>query len=251
MPAEQVVPADEATVEYFDGHLHEYGRGRLRGVARLIGRHTGPGTRLVDVGCGTGTNLARLARVLGVSDLTAIDVSGRSLERAGQRLPEARLVQGSILDEATVAPLSGGFDVVLMAAVLHHLVGPTRRSSRERAVAGVAGALRLLAPGGVLVVLEPVIGPRAAMGALFWAKRGVTTVTSSRVPVLGYWNNIGAPVVSFYGPAEVEEFITTAGGRAVRRRIRSQHLTGPARALSRGDGTWIVTRPRVSPRESG
>ena len=236
----------DATADYFDGHLHEYGRSRIRGVARLLRPRLPVDPRLVDVGCGTGTNLARLAEALGIRDDTAVDVSARSLEQVRERLPGARLVVGSIVDDDAMRPLARSFDVVLLAAVLHHLVGPTRRASRVQASRGIAAALDLLAPGGTLVLLEPVLGPRPAMTALFWIKRAVTRLTPRRVPVLGYWNNLGAPVVAFYGPAEVDAMVEAAGGETVSRRVRRRRLpgiSGPlSRPLGRGDGTWLVVR---------
>ena len=67
---------DEATVSYFDNHCHEYGRDRIRGLAKVLRPMLGEGTRLVDVGSGTGANLARLSKALRVTDLTALDAAG-------------------------------------------------------------------------------------------------------------------------------------------------------------------------------
>ena len=251
---------DEATVDYFDRHCHEYGRNRIRGVAKLLRPYVGPESRLVDVGCGTGGNLARLSKALKLTDVTALDASAESVAQAAERMPQATTRVASLLDDADVAPLRGQYDVVLMAAVLHHLVGATRAESRRNAEVGLANAASLARPGGLVVVLEPVFTPRGVAGALlapsdtlFWLKRAVTTVTDERLPVLGYWNNIGAPVVSFYGYTEVSSMIIKAGLRPVSRQERAHSLGMLDRVVRRGDATYVAQSPggeRLSPRGS-
>ncbi len=246
--------ADGATVDYFDRHCHEYGRNRIKGVARLIRPYVDRDARLIDVGCGTGANLDRLSRALKITDITALDASESSLERVRKRLPHADVRLGSLVDESDMAPLRGQFDVVLMAAVLHHLVGNTRSSSRAYAERGLREAACLARPGGLVVVLEPVFTPQGPLGtllapsdALFWLKRAVTTVTDERVPVLGYWNNIGAPVVSFYGYAEVGSMMMRAGLRPLVRQEREHSLGWPDAVVRRGDATFVAQVPGGEP----
>ena len=240
---------DEATVSYFDNHCHEYGRDRIRGLAKVLRPMLGEGARLVDVGSGTGANLARLSKALKVSDLTALDASAESLSRVADRLPQARTHCVSILDEDALEPLKGAFDVVVMAAVLHHLVGSTRRESRALAERGLANAARLARPGGLVVVLEPVFEQRGLgivvrpNGSIFWVKRMVTSVTSRRVPVLGYWNNIGAPVVSFYSGDEVAAMTAQAGLDLVHRDSREQQPGAIGMVARRADDTFIARVP--------
>ncbi len=240
---------DEATVSYFDNHCHEYGRDRIRGLAKVLRPMLGEGTRLVDVGSGTGANLARLSKALRISDLTALDASAESLARVAERLPQARTHCVSILDEQALEPLTGEYDVVVMAAVLHHLVGSTRRESKSLAERGLMNAARLARPGGIVVVLEPVFEQRGLgvllrpNGSIFWVKRVVTSVTSRRVPVLGYWNNIGAPVVSFYSGDDVAGMTSRAGLELVHRDSREQR-PGPIGIVARrADDTFIVRVP--------
>ena len=240
---------DEATVSYFDNHCHEYGRDRIRGLAKVLRPMLGEGTRLVDVGSGTGANLARLSKALRISDLTALDASAESLARVAERLPQARTQCVSILDEQALEPLTGEYDVVVMAAVLHHLVGSTRRESKSLAERGLMNAARLARPGGIVVVLEPVFEQRGLgvllrpNGSIFWVKRVVTSVTSRRVPVLGYWNNIGAPVVSFYSGDDVAGMTSRAGLELVHRDSREQRPGPIGRVARRADDTFIVRVP--------
>ena len=240
---------DEATVSYFDSHCHEYGRDRIRGLAKVLRPMLGEGTRLVDVGSGTGTNLARLSKALRIPDLTALDASAESLARVSERLPQARTHCVSILDEQALQPLAGEYDLVVMAAVLHHLVGSTRRESRALAERGLANAARLARPGGLVVVLEPVFEQRGLgvlvrpSGSIFWVKRVVTSVTSRRVPVLGYWNNIGAPVVSFYSGDEVAAMATRVGLDLAHRESREQRPGAIGLVARRADDTFIYRVP--------
>ena len=235
-------PTDRRTVRYFDTHEHHYGRSRIHGVARVVGDRLGPGSRIVDVGCGTGDNLRLLARRLGVTDVTAVDVSASSLAKVAEVLPEATRVCMSLLDEDALRPWQASFDGVVVAAVLHHLVGSTRTLSRRKARLGLSHAASLLAPGGLLIVLEPTFSPRPLVGALFWGKRVVTCVTSDRVAVGGYWHNIGAPVVSFYSHDEVRRMVEDTGLTIVAEQVEARSVGRLDRVFSKADSTFVAVR---------
>lgn len=225
-----------ATRSYFERHSHEYDPGRLRRAVRWIGEYVPPGATIFEIGCGTGGVLEVLAEA-GFTNLAACDVADTALARAGERVSfEAH--RGSILDPDFVESLGGGYDVVVMAAVLHHLVGPTRRSSITLADTALRHALRLLAPGGRLVLVEPTYAPRRALTALFWVKR-VLGVAGRRLE-LGRWNNLGAPLVSYYSPATVRALVEEAGGRVMRSHDRPLRLRRLPRVLGIR-GRWITT----------
>lgn len=201
---------DRKTVAYFDEHLPEYHVERLHHAAEAIRRYGRPEASLVDVGCGTGGALKFLAERTGIRPACGIDVSARSLERA-RAAAGCEVLQGSVLDPALPEVVGRRFDFVVMSAVLHHLIGRTRSESRRLASEAVANALRLLHPGGFLIVFEPVYRPRLAMDVLFYVKKVVSAFRRGRVPVLGEWYNIGPPVVSFYTAGEVRELVLGAG----------------------------------------
>lgn len=237
--------ADQATVEYFDSHAHHYSRKRIKGVADLIRDKVTSESSLCDVGAGGGETLGRLAKALDLQNLTAMDVSAASLKRAQERLPQAQTAVVSILDDQALAPWTGKFDVVLMAAVLHHLVAPTRRRSLADAQRGLRNAYSLAKPGGLVVVLEPVFHPRAASSALFWVKRSVVRFTDSRIPVFGYWNNIGAPVVSFYTTEQVREMVTSVGGRIVAENSEVEKLGYADHIVEKANLAIVAERPAI------
>lgn len=98
-------------------------------------------------------------------------------------------------------------------------------------------------------MLEPVFDQRGLgavvrpNGSIFWVKRVVTSVTSRRVPVLGYWNNIGAPVVSFYSGDEVAGMTSRAGLELVHRDSREQRSGAIGMVARRADDTFIARVP--------
>jgi 2-polyprenyl-3-methyl-5-hydroxy-6-metoxy-1,4-benzoquinol methylase len=114
------------------------------------------GLRVLDFGCGEGELAVQLA-ALGAR-VTGVDVSPELLSLAARRArldgvaDRVRLVEGDIRE----LELRGGFDVVVCAAVLHHV---ELRAVYER-------LLDLLRPGGTMVIQEPI----AFSGALQWTR---------------------------------------------------------------------------------
>ncbi|MFI6496070.1 class I SAM-dependent methyltransferase [Nonomuraea typhae] len=100
----------------------------------------GGGRRLLDFGCGAGLFLG-LAEGLGF-DAVGVDLSPDSVERANAALRTARAYLGDPDDVPEIA--AGGFDVITLWSVLAHLPRPLDDFARFR---------RLLAPGGVLMIL--------------------------------------------------------------------------------------------------
>jgi 3' terminal RNA ribose 2'-O-methyltransferase Hen1 len=103
---------------------------RLEAVhAELRGAGAG---RVVDLGCGEGALLRRLADDPAFLEIVGLDVSVRSLERARARLPEdrVRLLHGSLTYRD--ARLSG-FDTAAAVEVIEHL-DPPRLAAFERVV---------------------------------------------------------------------------------------------------------------------
>lgn len=107
--------------------------------ARAVRRHGGH--RALDVGCGTGRLLARLAVVL--PQVVGIEPDSRTAARAQARLsPHENAV---VLEETFDPAVFDGetFDLVTFVAVLHHLpLAQTLRDARD-----------LVAPGGRLVIV--------------------------------------------------------------------------------------------------
>ncbi len=111
---------------------------RFRAVEKRIAASQ-PGFRVLDVGCGRGDNLRRLVRY-----------GGRALgiEPDLARAREAQSIAPAVVGVGEHLPLGGGgFDMVYISHVLHH----ARDLPRV-----LAESHRLLAPGGLLFVIETV-----------------------------------------------------------------------------------------------
>ncbi len=100
--------------------------------------------RVLEVGCGTGGNLAELIRMgFDPRHLTGNDIQPHRLEQARQQLPaEVTLIGGDALE---LAFPPGSFDLILAFTIFTSLLDPERRR-------GLAGRLwELLAPGGYVL----------------------------------------------------------------------------------------------------
>lgn len=97
--------------------------------------------RLLDLGCGDGTNLLWLRDF--AENLYGSDYNLVRLARAHARTPEATLYLADILDYPVV---DGCFDVVFFNHVIEHIPDDG---------AALATAYRILAPGGLLVLGTP------------------------------------------------------------------------------------------------
>jgi tRNA (cmo5U34)-methyltransferase len=119
-------------------------------VARAAAATTPHARHVLDVGCGAGNYTLKLLEHLPNLDVTLNDLSGPMLDRATERVGRAtngsiKTIQGDIRE---IELPDQGFDVVLAAAVLHHL----RTDTEWR---GVFTAFhRALRPGGSVWVFD-------------------------------------------------------------------------------------------------
>ena len=137
----------------------------------------GPEDRLVDLGCGTGNLLARVAASAGPgAQLGGVDSSAAMLGMARPKLrstDRAELVESDLLSWLAAAP-SGSFDRVVSVNVLYTLDAAQRAQFWSDAV-------RLLRPGGRLVVVTT---DRAGFGPVVREHLEERTVRSSLRPRL-------------------------------------------------------------------
>jgi ubiquinone/menaquinone biosynthesis C-methylase UbiE len=130
------------------------GRRRAARRAELLAGHgeVRPGRRVLELGCGTGVFLEKIA-VHGAT-ITGIDLSADLLSRCAARMAGAAgitLVRGN----AERMPFAeGAFDSVYGSSILHHL-------DLEAALAEVR---RVLRPGGRVAFAEPnILNPQVAV----------------------------------------------------------------------------------------
>lgn len=137
---------------WFDAHAGDYdawydtplGQYVDRVEKRLLGQlaQPRPGQRALDLGCGTGNHTRWLAgKGLRV---TGLDESAAMLEVAARKAQQARTDVDWVRGDAEELPFQEGcLDLVVSVAALEFMARPDRV---------LAGALRLLRPGGRLVV---------------------------------------------------------------------------------------------------
>jgi SAM-dependent methyltransferase len=169
------------------------------------------GARMLEVGCGNGTNLVRLAsagwRVSGQDFDAAAIARARTLGVA----PPQELFAGALEDMPSCEP----FDAVLLSHVLEHVTDPGAllRACRDR-----------LRPGGRLVVLTP--NPRA-LGLRIFGR---------------YWPSLHAPFhVLFLSPPTLAR-LARESGYDVEASFSDESVSGPAvqEALTRTFGAFAA-----------
>jgi SAM-dependent methyltransferase len=162
----------------------------------LLETHVRPGVRCLDVGCGDGSTAGPWLVRRGCS-YVGVDVSETAVQQAAALGFDARVV-----DDAAALPFEdGAFDAALAVEVLEHLFAPQQ---------AVAEILRVLRPGGVLVVTVPNVA--------YWRRR-------LDLAVLGRWNPFGDdlsveqpwrdPHIRFFNPSSLRRMLLAAGFQQV------------------------------------
>ncbi len=130
-------------------HIYDFTRKYyLFGRDRLIRElDAAPGMGVLEVGCGTGRNLERIARTWPDVQCHGFDISGEMLKSAGARLGnQARLALGDATRFDSNALFGrSGFDRVVLSYTLSMI--PGWQDALDQAAAA-------LAPGGVLDVVD-------------------------------------------------------------------------------------------------
>ena len=120
---------------------HWWYRARREILADYVERYAGlkPGSRILEIGCGTGHNLPMLG-AFGEVDAIEIDPAARAIasERLGKPVGTAPL--------PTLAGVTGTYDMIAVLDVVEHI---------EDDVATFRGMAERLAPGGEILVTVP------------------------------------------------------------------------------------------------
>ncbi len=123
---------------------------------------------VLDIGCGAGNYTLKLLQLLPDLNVTLVDLSRPMLDRALQRISEATSANVNTIP-ADIRNLRLGedrFDIILAAAVFHHLRGD---AEWRRFFAKCYAALR---PGGSLWISDLIEHPTPAIQALMWERYG-------------------------------------------------------------------------------
>jgi len=128
-----------------------------------------PISRVLDIGCGAGNNTIKLRESAGRNfDIDLVDLSQPMLDRAAERLSQVNSGTVTVHHEdfrAASLP-AASFDVILAAAVLHHL----RDNSDWQAA--FEKLYSLLKPGGSVWITDMVAHETQAVQDLMWKRYG-------------------------------------------------------------------------------
>jgi ubiquinone/menaquinone biosynthesis C-methylase UbiE len=189
----------------------------------------GPGARILDLCCGTGTSTAAVRAAYPDAEIVGLDISAGMLDRA-RRKPglNATFVHGDGMDPA--ASVDGPFDGVLMAYGIRNM--PDKD-------AALANLLPLLKPGGVVAFHEYSVADSAWSTALWnlvcWTiiiPGGALTAPGSDI-----YTYLRRSVVEFDGASAFEDRLRRHGYVDV----RTEAMGGWQRGILH---TFLARRPR-------
>ena len=181
-------------------------------------------SHILDVGCGAGNYSLKLMRSLPDVNVTLVDLSRPMLDRAAERITAVskgsiQAYQGDI--RALEFPVAH-FDIILAAAVLHHL----RSVDEWRAMFNKFH--RILKPGGSVWIVDLIEQSTAAVQALMRARYGEYLVEfkdqAFRELVFGYIEKEDTPRPLVFQLDLLREvgFVGSAG--RAQRRAEGEHL---------------------------
>lgn len=130
---------------------------------------TSPIRKVLDIGCGAGNNTIRLRQSYGQNfDSVLLDLSQPMLQRASERMTQVNTGTVTVIAEdfRTAQLEPGTFDVILAAAVLHHL-----RDDQDWKTA-FQKLHNLLRPGGSIWITDLVSHETAGVHQMMWARYG-------------------------------------------------------------------------------
>ncbi|MFT4825991.1 MAG: 2-polyprenyl-3-methyl-5-hydroxy-6-metoxy-1,4-benzoquinol methylase [Halioglobus sp.] len=135
------------------------------------------GGTIVDIGCGHGSSSVLMAETFPNSKIFGYDIHGPSIDDARSKAAAAGVgnVEFEQADASNI-PSNGGYDFACIFDALHDMGDPV----------GVARHIReSLAPGGTLMVVEPLAGDNTednlhALGGVFYAASTLICLPNSR-----------------------------------------------------------------------
>ncbi len=137
-------------------------------ITRAAVKSTANIDNVLDIGCGAGNNTIKLSQSVAPFNCDLVDLSPAMLEKAAERIAAAnsgriRKFQG---DFRTIELPEAAYDVIIAAAVLHHL-----RDDRDWELT-FARLYRLTASGGSVWITDLVSHEIEAVQNMMWRRYG-------------------------------------------------------------------------------
>lgn len=170
--------------------------GRVEALKKM---HIEPGTRVLEVGVGTGINLGMYPRDCQV---TGIDFSASMLEKARERMRKKELANVRLLqmDAADLKFPDGSFDIVYAPYLISVVPDPVRVAQEMRRVSRPGGRIiflnHFLSPNPILSRIERLISPMTIHIGFksdldlpaFLAQAGLKPVSIEKVNIPKLWS---------------------------------------------------------------
>lgn len=123
---------------------------------------------ILDIGCGAGNNTLKLLQTLNPLNCDLVDLSQPMLERAQARIRQVNSGRIRLFQEdfRTAALPANHYDIILAAAVLHHL---RHDADWEAAFTKI---YELTAPGGSVWITDLVAHENPVVQAMMWRRYG-------------------------------------------------------------------------------
>ena len=164
----------EVLTPAYDAIVRLTTRERVVKRALLDAARLGPATRLLDVGCGTGTFAIAAKRRHPHLEVVGVDPDPSVLTRARDKARRERVEVTFVVGSATRLPFpDSAFDRITSSLMFHHLATAQKRTA-------AAEAKRVLSPEGELHVADWVQAANPLMRVLFWSVQLLDGVETTR-----------------------------------------------------------------------
>lgn len=123
-----------------------FARYKIREIGRLYKARGLPAPkRILDFGCGIGASVPHLHEMFPDAEITALDVSERSLAIARSRFPNAANYE--LYEGGEIALPAGSYDLIFSACVFHHI-------EADEHVPILSRLRKLVSPDGAMAIFE-------------------------------------------------------------------------------------------------
>jgi SAM-dependent methyltransferase len=199
---------DKKTRIYFDSITPHYDPNKIISILNFIKSHANKDSSLVDLGCGDGAILQLIKQQTEIVNLYGLDISETYINKVCQTIG-CKTILGSILEEGFVSNNLNRFDFAILVSVLHHLIGKNRVDSQEFALKALENSIKIIKPGGYLIIFEPAHEPKIIMDIIFYIKKFFSVFYEGRIEVFQKWFNLGNPIVSYYTPYQLNKMVAS------------------------------------------